>query len=1014
MGRVLRGGKKTEFDPSLLGRAGHRRGSSKKDSDGDGVDDNDDRAVTTRARSEAEQHQEDRRQQVRSKIPEAPPTPDKATLLLQQERGGGRATRGAKPTCIHFGLYEERCYRFPDHLFCEQCKRWEEEFLISDQKGRIKRSSLKYTCQADHTSWIHPTTLKSSKRHYLLDSDEFSDSDDEDDDELSSVADDELPDDDDNDDDDQAFSTSSDPHDGLLNTASPQQVVTTLQYPVTPAVSPDDNAINPAIRANGTVPKSQYDSLLKKYEQLLINHQQLLLDQECPEKRCLRAINPPSLRNDTENKKKKRISNFISILMDRNYFNGGTFEEILKQSFQFLRDKVYSEANILREMDSVGHKLSYEGIEVLRGVQKKNIDFRIQTILPSKSSISRCSKIVEQYGKTRAPYTLSNLPKELGGGEMASFEETDVIPIVLGASGMKEAATIRRIPCPCSADTTRVSKNIHLMLFGFKVNDRASICPLSKRPLFLSKTNNREEASLVQSYENCIPTCLVIAKETKEVVEYALGDKYRLMQKEDALDDNAQSIILGPGYKPIKSPAHGDMKMHWCGTGSGGATKVVKNPCHCCGVKDDDLCRENHEFCLRFCRQWLNDGKLDDLPGFQCFHRPMLTKERLQSIQEEAEDLRVLLEVAEGWVEGLRKESVLDCTTNPNISTPQAQVDTTTIHFNLRNARRCDKASYLRSLTKDLQLRELDIDGNAIELQERLHKSHIEEYKLSQLEDDLSHGKISETSAMYVILNAIPCSLHLENRVGLKIITRLLRIGVANAKDGKLTTCDATTENKRTRQYIELVEDILCNSVLGAPERPVSYQLPFDDTNKTIGTITLDNMKTRVVIANLFLLVQVSIPEVVAQEQWKTCIGHYNDAIEILGEKEDLSDDVINEFQWSIDQWYYYWFRINGGREGITNYIHQLVTGHIADYLFKWRNLYVHSQQGWENLNLQAKLFYFRRTTRGGGRGSKNRAEPLARWLLRRLVWMSGVSWEEIVAGAKAAAAASMATIEEL
>jgi hypothetical protein len=105
----------------------------------------------------------------------------------------------------------------------------------------------------------------------------------------------------------------------------------------------------------------------------------------------------------------------------------------------------------------------------------------------------------------------------------------------------------------------------------------------------------------------------------------------------------------------------------------------------------------------------------------------------------------------------------------------------------------------------------------------------------------------------------------------------------------------------------------------------------------------------------------------------------------------------------------YYWFRINGGQEGITNYIHQLVTGHIADYLFEWRNLYVHSQQGWENLNLQAKLYYFRRTTRGGGRGSKNRAEPLARWLLRRLVWMSGVSWDEIVGGAKAAAAMAAA-----
>jgi hypothetical protein len=320
------------------------------------------------------------------------------------------------------------------------------------------------------------------------------------------------------------------------------------------------------------------------------------------------------------------------------------------------------------------------------------------------------------------------------------------------------------------------------------------------------------------------------------------------------------------------------------------------------------------------------------------------------------------------------------------------------INFNLRGATRSDKAKYTRSLIKDLQLRELEIDGTALQLQERLRNSHIEEYKLKLLEDDLNHGKISERSAaLYVILNAIPCSLHLENRVGFKIITRLLRMGVANAKNGNLASCDARTENKRMSQYIEQVEWLLCNSVLGSAERPVSYQLPFDDTNKTVGTITMDNMKTRVVIADLCKLVQVSIPGVEAQEQWKTCIGHYNDAIEILGQKEDLSDDEIVNFQWSIDQWYYHWFRINGGRDGITNYVHQLVTGHIADYLFEWRNLYVHSQQGWENLNLQAKLYYFRQTTRGGGRGSKNRAEPIARWLLCRVVWMSGVSWEDIV-----------------
>ncbi len=107
----------------------------------------------------------------------------------------------------------------------------------------------------------------------------------------------------------------------------------------------------------------------------------------------------------------------------------------------------------------------------------------------------------------------------------------------------------------------------------------------------------------------------------------------------------------------------------------------MKKPCHCCGVHDDDLCRANDEHCDRYCKQWLADGKLEDLPNFECFHRSMLTEERLKTIQEEADDLRELLQVAEGWVEGVRKDSVLDSTSNPNASSPQAEVARPLIHI---------------------------------------------------------------------------------------------------------------------------------------------------------------------------------------------------------------------------------------------------------------------------------------------------------------------------------------------
>jgi len=76
------------------------------------------------------------------------------------------------------------------------------------------------------------------------------------------------------------------------------------------------------------------------------------------------------------------------------------------------------------------------------------------------------------------------------------------------------------------------------------------------------------------------------------------------------------------------------------------------------------------------------------------------------------------------------------------------------------------------------------------------------------------------------------------------------------------------------------------------------------------------------------------------------------------------------------------------------DYIHMLASGHVSAYLFYWKNLYRHSQQGWEAFNSLLKTFFFRRTQRGGsingGKGTKTRLVPIAKWLQRRIVWLCG------------------------
>jgi hypothetical protein len=166
-----------------------------------------------------------------------------------------------------------------------------------------------------------------------------------------------------------------------------------------------------------------------------------------------------------------------------------------------------------------------------------------------------------------------------------------------------------------------------------------------------------------------------------------------------------------------------------------------------------------------------------------------------------------------------------------------------------------------------------------------------------------------------------------------------------------------------------------------------------------IGTICLDNTRTRKIVLNIEGLINLCIPDGPKRTQWKRAIiEHYNPAMELLRQKAQFSDADVFRFQKLIDLWTQDWINMYG-KDGCTNYIHMLSSGHVSEYLFHWRNLYEHSQQGWEALNALIKTYYFRRTNRGGaGKGGrKSRLTQLARWLSRRVVWATGVSWDRIV-----------------
>jgi hypothetical protein len=215
---------------------------------------------------------------------------------------------------------------------------------------------------------------------------------------------------------------------------------------------------------------------------------------------------------------------------------------------------------------------------------------------------------------------------------------------------------------------------------------------------------------------------------------------------------------------------------------------------------------------------------------------------------------------------------------------------------------------------EELILRGASPVGELEDLRERLKHELLLEHKLCQHLKKLEHCSRLE-QCLIVLLHKIPCIIHCENRVGLKLLSMLLREGFSNVQKGYLS-------------------------------------LPYDAENKTVGVICLDNNRIRKILQEYELLVTASVYDRELSTKCNTSIQDYQSAMAILREKRKFTDEKIIAFQSRIDSWFQNWNEL-WSIEGCTNYTHMLSSGHMTEFMYKWRNLYRFSQQ-----KIQSHIFH--------------------------------------------------------
>jgi len=207
---------------------------------------------------------------------------------------------------------------------------------------------------------------------------------------------------------------------------------------------------------------------------------------------------------------------------------------------------------------------------------------------------------------------------------------------------------------------------------------------------------------------------------------------------------------------------------------------------------------------------------------------------------------------------------------------------------------------------------------------------------------------------------------------------------------------------KSLTRYATGIQHIVNTKVLGTLQRPKQWKVPLSDSGDKVNKVSFSNKKTRQFVDNMYVLIDfifAAQEDAELKDIWYKMVQDYSEALVILRQQNEFTDDDIERFQSKIDDFFSAYVETSGAsKEGITNYIHMLGSAHIKFYMKQHRNLYKFSQQGWESLNEKVKLSFFNHSQRGGNSGANG--DESERFYLRsiflsfqrELIWISGLA----------------------
>jgi hypothetical protein len=261
-----------------------------------------------------------------------------------------------------------------------------------------------------------------------------------------------------------------------------------------------------------------------------------------------------------------------------------------------------------------------------------------------------------------------------------------------------------------------------------------------------------------QSRNLVFPVFQIIGKETKDNLEI-LAEVFDFIL---SLEHDATGI--DPDFLPFETHVSYDMSASWKVTGLGDGACGNVQFCTCCPVRSSRM--HLHQVCP--CSRCV------ELYFRQCYHHAFVDPSTMDVYTDHKDELEADLK------KNVDLETILAHSTiansDPLVAT-EGFMNPHSIDFMLDEDDDNEGAYFDDLLSTELGLRQLDVGGDRDEMKERLQERLEEKIGLEEIVDLLNHS-LKNLKALVPTTKSIPCILHSEIRIAIKILTMIFSTGI--------------------------------------------------------------------------------------------------------------------------------------------------------------------------------------------------------------------------------------------